>query len=409
MKRYLYLQFKRASKIFPSVLAVAIALLIGLSLVLFGVLNNFNNRDENKRYSIAITGDIDSEYVSWGISALQSFDDTKFTIDFVEMTEPEAHSALEKGDISAYVVLPEDFAKKAISGNIEPITYVTTTGIEGVNSLFKKELTTLVTDMVIYSQKGAYGVGEALDDKGLDAISNQHTDKISFEYADLIFHRSDIYNVNEIGVSDGLSTVQYYICSIIIVLTVLVGIPFASMYIKKDYTFNRLLLSRGYSCGKQLLCEYVAHLISMFLLSSIIILTIVVVGNIVPEIINSNLMFEIPGEFILKIIPVIIMVASFNIMMFELSSNLVSGMLIHFFAIISLCYISGCMYPVYALPKVMGQIASFLPIGIARIYLATGFTYESSSLSFVGLLLYGVGLYLIAWIVRFCKTTKVRG
>lgn len=409
MKKYFYLQVKRVAKILPLVLAVAVALLVGLAAVLSGVLTMLDNSEDQKHFAIAVTGDTDNDYINWGITAMQSFDETRFSVDFVEMTESEAKKALGKREIAAYVVLPENFVKKALSGEIEPITYVTSAGMEGVTSLFKKEITALVTDMVIYSQKGAYGLGDALYDSGLGKLSHKHINNISLEYADLIFQRNELYSVSEVGVSDGLSTPEYYICAIAVMLFVLIGLPFAAIYIKKDYAFNRLLLSRGYSCRLQLGCEYGAHLAAMFLLAAVMMLAVAVAAGFISETVSSDLFAQVLGSFAVKIIPVIIMLSAFNIMMFELSSNLVSGLLLHFFSAISLCYVSGCMYPIYAFPKVIKALAAFLPTGIARSYLATCFTFDSSLYGLIGLLLYAVAFYGFALFLRFRKTVGIRG
>lgn len=406
MKKYFYLQLKRVGKIFPFILAVTVALLIGLSVILYGVLDTFNRREDNKQFAIAVTGDTDNSYMKWGIAAMQALDETRFSIRFVKMDEADAKTALKKGTISAYVVMPEGFVEKAISGEIEPITYITSAGMEGLSTLFKNEITTLVTDMVVYSQKGAYGLDSALDDNGLADISYQHMNQISLEYTDLIFHRNELCRVDELGISDGLSTPEYYICAITILIFVLIGIPFSMVYIKKDYAFHRLLLSRGYSAQLQLSCEYCTHLFAMFLQAAAIML-IIFAANIIPKVIGSDtLSFH---GFLLKIAPIIIMISAFNLFMFELSNNIVSGLLLHFFLAISLCYISGCMYPIYAFPQIIKKIGSCLPTGIARSYLATEFTFDTSLPYLVGIILYTIAFYTLAWLIRYRKTTVVRG
>ena len=408
MKKYFYLQLKRAAKIFPFVLAVTLALLIGLAAVFSGLLSTLADSENNKRFSIAITGDTDNEYLGWGMTAMKTLDETRFSIDFIEMTENAAQKALKKGDISAYVIIPEDFVEKAVSGDVMPITYVTSTGMEGIAELFKREVTDLVTNMVVYSEKGAYGLGEALDDNGIRG-SGKHMNAISLEYTDLIFHRNELYSVSETGVSDGLSTPEYYVCAIAVMLLVLIGMPFATVYIKKDYSFNRLLLSRGHSSILQLGCEYGAHFIAMLLQAAVILLVITATISFMPQTVSGELLAPILEEFFIKIIPIVIMLAAFNIMMFELSSNMVSGLLLHFFAAISLCYVSGCMYPIYAFPEVIKAIAAFLPTGIARSYLATSFTFASSARELIGLIIYAIAFFGIALLVRFRKTVGIRG
>lgn len=404
MKNYFYLQLKKGLKIFPFVIAVTLALLIGLCAVLYGLLNIFFGSEANSRVRIAVTGDTDNEYMNLGMMAMQSFDQSRFSIEFIETTEEKAQKLLEKGNIAAYVIMPESFVENAISGEIEPITYVTSVGMEGVSDLFKKEVTTLVTDMVVYSQKGAYGLGEAFSDNNLRGAS-EHMDKISIEYAELIFNRNKLYSVEELGISDGLSTPEYYVCAITIMLFILIGLPFAAVYIKKDYAFNRLLLSRGYKTGSQIGFEYIAHFVTMLLQTA----TVFGAAFIALKFLKNDISVDVLTDFAIKIIPVVIMISAFNIMMFELSSNIVSGLLLHFFVGVGLAYISGCMYPIYVFPSIVRKISLFLPTGCARSYLATCFTYDSSFMGFLGLMIYTVVFFCLAWFLRFRKTVGIRG
>lgn len=228
--------------------------------------------------------------------------------------------------------------------------------------------------------------------------------ELSLEYAELIFHRDGLYSVKELGMSDGLSTPHYYVCAISVMLLMLMGMPFAAIYIKKDYAFCRLLRSRGFSSAKQIGCEYTVHLLTLLLLTGVVLLTARVVLTGLPAAGES-----FPEDLAVRLIPVVIMVAAWNMMLFELSENMVSGLLMHFFGVISLCYVSGCIYPVYAFPKTIRQLAERLPTGLARSHLATSFTYEGAQDSLMGLLVYAVVFVSIALWIRFRKTARIRG
>lgn len=407
MKSYFYLQLKRVVRFLPFVLTVTAVLLSGLVLILYGALTMFANREDNLRFQVGVAGDTDSEYIRWSIAAMQTFDETRFSIDFVEMTEEQAENALRNGTISAYVVMPENFVEEAMSGNVEPITYVTTTGAEGLTDLFKKEITTLVTDMVVRSQQGAYGLGDVLRDNGLGNVAGEHMTVISLRFAELIFERGEMYAARELGVSDGLSTPEYYVCAVTIMLFMLIGLPFAVLYVKRDYAFHRLLLSRGYSCGRQVLCEYGVQAMAMVIQTVVIVVAVVVTVRVVPTFAAADMAAAL-GDFTVRLIPVVLMISAFNLMMFELSGNMVSGLLLHFFTAVGLCYVSGCLYPVYTLPPVLQTIAGFLPTGIARQYLSTCFTWESSVGDLTGLILYTAVFYGLAWLIRSYKIKGIR-
>lgn len=409
MKKYFYLQFKRVLKFFPFFLAVTLILMVGLAAILSGIIQNFNNGEDNQRFKIAITGDIDNDYLKWGMTAMQTFDETRFAIEFIEMTETDAEKALADGRISAYVVLPDNFMENVLIGRMDPIKYVTTPGMGGVVSMFKNEVTGLVTDMVVYSQKGTYGIYDAMRDNGLSATAGDCMNRISIEYVDLILHRSKIYNLEELGISNGLSTAEYFVCGITVLMLMLIGLPYVTVYVKKDYSLNSLLLARGYSNLGQMLCEYISHLVSLLLLVTFLAAGAGVVVNLIFDTLADFVTSKILSAYALRIIPILVMLSAFNIMIFELSNNIVSSVLLHFFISISVCYISGCLYPTYAFPKTVQLMAVFLPTSVAKGYLAGSFNGNHTVWEFVGILAYTVLFFGIALAVRIRKTARKRG
>ena len=407
MKKYLSLQFKLAAKQFPFVLTVTLVLLVGVGILFYGIITMFYNDNTAKQYTVGITGDTDNTYMQWGFAALQSIEDDYFSVTLAEMTEEDAQRKLEKGEIAAYVIIPEGFMDKALTGDMTPVTYVTSAGLEGIAELLKKEVTYIVTDLVVQSQKGAFGMEAALRDNGIKKGIYDHMTNLSLQYTDMIFHRGQLFVVESLGVSDNLAAQDYYLCALTVILLALSGIPYAAIYIRRDHALSRLLLSRGYPVGKQLLCEYIIHLLSMLALTTVVLL----IGG---AMVNS-LLIPTPGTspkmgmFLLLVVPVIVMLAALNMLIFNFCDNLVSGLLLHVFVALSLCYMSGCFYPVYVFPKAIWTLASWLPNGLARSHLATAFSQSDSWQSLAGLLGYGVVFYGLAHLVRIRKTAVSRG
>lgn len=397
---------KLAAKQFPFVLTVTVVLLVGMSILLSGVLSVLYDDNTTKQYTVGITGDTDNAYMQWGLAALQSLDEDRFSIAVAEMTEDEARRALEKGEISAYVILPEDFMENALVGDMTPITYVTSAGMGGVADLLKKEITYIVTDMVVQSQKGAFGLEEAMRDHQVEQDVYDHMTALSLQYTDLIFHRDALYSVRELGISDGLSTRDYYLCAAAVILLVLMGIPFAVVYTRKDHALSRLLLSRGCPVGKQLFYEFLAYFVSMLVLVAVVLL----VGGALLKHILPPQSGTLPAlrSVAVRMLPVTVMLTAMNMLIFACCDNLVSGLLLHFFAAIGMCYVSGCIYPVYAFPKALWPVAEVLPTGLARSHIAAAFSQTEAVRSLVGLLLYAAGFYGVTLWVRIRKTAGSR-
>lgn len=397
-------------KFLPFVLAVTLALLIGLSFAMAGIINTFNSKEDKQPVNIAITGDTDNEYLRWGMSALQSLDETRFSINILSLTEEEAKSALSNGKIIAYVVFPENFIEKAISGDVENVRYVTTTGINDVITLFQNELTEIITKIMVYSEKGAYGISDAIYDNDVDKSRWEYATRLSIEYVDLIIHRSEMYKVQELGFSSGLELTEYFVCGISVLLLCLMGLPYAIVYVKKDYSLNKLLVSRGHSVFSQLACEYLSHLTAMLLLVGVVLGAMSIGSELLKDTLGSIIDSEFLLSFARLLVPVVIMLSAFNIMVFELSDNLVTAVLLHFFASLGLCYVSGCIYPIYTFPVTIQKISGFLPTGIARNRLSSCFTGENSLISLIFIFVYALVFFGAALLVRRRNTwLKQRG
>ena len=407
MKRYFYLQLKRGLKVFPFILLTALIILASVAAIFLAVQSRMQNSEEKQRFKIAITGDLDDKYSQLGLAVLQNFDDARFAIELVEMTTDEAEAQLKKGAISAYVVLPENFIERALSGDVDRVTYVTSAGGQNVVSMFKNEFTALITDIVVHSEKGTYAISSAVKDSGLSG-AGKYMDELSMEYVDLIFSRSKVMTVEQLGISQGVSTTEYYVCGLAVFLLMLLGITFVTMCVKHDLSLNRLLVSKGTSTLAQLIGEFAAHYIILSLLIAVMAavgsVTLAIMGK--GDLLLTNFADLLP--LFARIFLVLLMISGFNTLMFELSGNVVSAVLFHFFSTMGLCYVSGCFYPIYSLPLPLQKLSHFLPTGIAREYLEGYFVGDTNFIQLVGILIFTVAFLTAALLIRSVKIKSRR-
>ena len=85
MKTYFSLQWKRMMRVFPFVLLVTVVLFAALAVLLSGMLMTDANDGKNRKFRVGITGDTDNEMLQMAIVVFQSFDDSRFSMEFVEM------------------------------------------------------------------------------------------------------------------------------------------------------------------------------------------------------------------------------------------------------------------------------------------------------------------------------------
>lgn len=390
MSNYLFLQFKRVLKLFPLFLLISAVFFAGLSAVYIAFINMDNNSEKNQKFKIGIAGDPGEDYVEMGLAALQTLDSSRYALELVRIDEQTAEKMLQNGNIAAYAVFPDDFIDNALSGKITPIRFVTTSSSASLVSMFKDELATAITDIMSQSQSGSYGIYDALKENGHSDIAFDKLNDLSIKYVDLILDRSNIYTVEELGIGDGVDLAQYLFCSLTVLYICIMVLPFAHLYVKKDYSLMKLLHSHGLYCTQQVVAEYAA-----FSVMIIFVFSLIMVGlNFGLHTLNNfgfSITFEIPFMQVAKYsIPIILVVSAISFMIYELSGNLISGILIYLFTAIFLCYTSGCIYPSYMLPDTLQNLAKFLPFGISRAFLTGGVNYEFDILKLLSLLLFAL-------------------
>lgn len=400
MKKYLYLQLKRAAKFFPFVLAVTLVLLFGTLVIFNSLVLTDQNKEENTMAILGISGDTDDSFLKMGLGALQAFDDTKYSIEIRNLEEDEAAAALKKGELSAYIVVPEKFMEKALRGELDPMRFVTTAHTGDVVTMLKNELLTVITNMVITSQQGTFGTEDMKTDNNI-STGNNDMEAISLEYFGQILNRNDMLSVEELGVGDSLNLTDYYICSLLIFFVMLLGLPFAALYCKGDNTLTALLSAKGVSSLKILFAEYLSHLISL-----LAIVTVILGGAAIADKALGLGALPLGGCPFLYVLPTVILVAAFNIMIFELSGNLIGGMLLHFFASLSICYISGCFFPLYSFPEAVQSIAGYLPTTFARTHLSGYFLGGGNIEQSLPLFGFAALFFIVALIAKRLKLSR---
>jgi len=322
---------------------------------------------DNQKFQVAMVGTAQDTFVQMGLTALKTFDSTQLSMEIVEMSEPEARAALEKGTIGAYIVIPENFVDEAMGGRILPLKFVSTIGAANVVSVFKEEVTDVISVLLLESQRGVYGMQGAMKAEDIGGRGKK-MDALALTYVEYVLTRDHTYSLQELGISDFMGLEEYLLCGLAVLFLMLVCLPFAPLMIRRDMALGRMLASRGRSAAGQSLCDLAAYFAG--LLSMVLVLTGL-----------ASLAFgeQFQEMTLLPALPVVALVAAFSFLLYALSGDLIGGVLLQFFAALALCFVSGCMYPVYFFPVAVQRFAAWLPTGAARSLLSQCFTGEESN------------------------------
>lgn len=402
MKRiliYTWLQFKRAARFFPYILIFSLLICFALGFVLNLLISADTSAEKNQKVKIGLVGDTDDEYLGFGFTAIQSLDISRYSMELIEMSEDEAKRKLNRGELAAYLVIPEGFVRSVVSGDIKPISYVTTAASADIATLFKDEILSAISCMFVESQKGVYALMESMRENGASGISKE-VDALNGEYFALILNRSSVFKTEIIGVSDSLSFGGYMLCGITVLLMLLSGISCASLFIKKDMALSKLLNANRHPAALQIMGEYASYFLTMYVnFSAVLTITFLLVGDgisVIPELQDTSPMW-LTG-LLLRLIPVVLAITSMQFFLYEITTGLVSGVLLQFLSALVLGYISGCLYPIRFFPEIIQKISAFTPSGLARGYLAAFLSENSSSALLIALLLYSAFFFAAsAW------------
>ena len=362
---------------------------------------------QSARLKLAFVGSAEDSYFQSGLEVVQAYDSSRFAVETFQMNEQEALQALQNGKIDAYVVIPDDYIKEAMAGRIGSLRYVSTTGAADLTTLFKEEITKVVSDIIMACEKAMYGADSAAQEMNVSNRSGSFSYDISLTYVDYILNRTDTYNVHVLGIDDALGLDGYLFTGITILLIALAFISVSAVYIKKDFEFERLMASKGIGATAQTVVEYFL----LFVACGIIVFTISLLLNLFEPV--FPLAFHrytnmLSFKYFSEILAVILVLSSFSYLLFQFSNEFVSGILLQFFGGLVLCFISGCLYPAYFFPEPIYKLSSVLPHGLARSLLTSCLTGESTAAGILPVVAYSVMFIITSILIRYLQLKKLQ-
>ena len=394
---YLILRLRRVGKLFLPLLLVAALLMGGIGW--FGVSLVRQDEAGAQRVEIGVVGDFEDSVLRMGMFALRNLDSSRFSIEFVQFSEEsEAKSRLRAGKLNGYVKIPEHFVEDVYRGSFQPLTYVTAPGAQGVGTALTDEVIVSVSELLSVSEDAVYGAELYARDHGVTLEEGSAGDVLAMRFLEQILRRDELLQVEILGIGDGLSLSEYFLCSFFVMFLLLWGVSASPVFAGQDMELGRLLKCRGLGSLRQILAEYLSYLCLMLstvlclcLMAALILRGLDPGGDIPARLLESG--------FLLRAVPVGMALGALQILLYECASGMLQGVLLQFLAAVSLGYVCGCLYPVGFFPEPLQQTGNVLPAGLARQYLSAALSGQSGVWLLLGLAGYGlVSLALAAGI-----------
>ncbi len=401
--KYFLSQTKRFFFVVPFVLLLSLALLLCLVLGFSAAAEN--ETESEQKYELGVVGNPSDVYLKLGLAALQNLDNTRFAMHLQFLEEADAQTALENGVLDAYIIIPDDFVDNALGGDVGKLSFVTLPTALGTVDYVKDELLSVVSTVLVESQRGAYAAAE-VGREYADLRYNATATDATFAYVDLILSRGKLYQVETLGVSGGLALLPSVLCGVVLFFALLLSIGFVPVFAKNDTSFHRLLAASRFGAVRQILCEYGAFLLALGVTAAILFGILFGFGG---EMLSSLTEQTFDGDFFLSLAGIVAVFAAMQFFLYECTNGIATGVLSQFLCATALCYVSGCFYPVYFFPDIVQNLAPYLPTGAAHNLLAGALTGRNTPTAVAVLLVFWLFFLALAVLLRYRKQTERGG
>lgn len=373
-KKYLNLQLKRSLKIYPSILLVTLVTVIGIALVAGVLVHGSINSSDKKKLRIGIVGDTSESYLGVGITALKELDNSRYAIELIETDKEYAERAVRSGEFSGYLSIPEGFLHDIWTGKNTPAEYVVLNDTTGFETVLMSEVASVVSEWVIRAQNTVSSLDSVVMAEGTPEQKKKidtHIMNINFINLESILSRNEVYETKTIGISDYISLEGYYVCGVLMFFMLIWGVSCNKLLIRTNYALPRSLCARGIKSAEQVFCEYAGYLcitlITAFGGGFLLGIAMVFSDFGIIEFQNKNLFDCL--IFVIKLVPVIVMITVMQIMMYELVPGTVNSVVLQLFVAVAFAYVSGCFYPNYFFPSAVEKFGAVLPSGVGMTYI----------------------------------------
>lgn len=352
---YWKLELKRAIRRLPHMFlgAAVLICLMGTAAFLAGKL--LYGEAVAGRIQVGVVMPENDRLSAQAVRMISSLESVKSLCDFSYLDEETCREKQETGELDAVLKVPEDFVKDILNGTNTPVTVILTENGGLENRIFK-ELADAGMTILGASQAGIYAGDELLSDYGKLENIPQAEEDLNKIYLSISLPRMDYFKKQPVQASGDVSVSCFYGISAFVLLLFFSVIPVSGFLEPAPRSFHlalrRLKIGKGTVTG--------ARIVSL----AVLLLAVGLpagMGACVLGDIALDKMF-LPAGFTLALI--CLGTASFSTFLFQAAGGKLGGVLLLFFGVAGIHFLSGGFLPLVFLPDSFRSIAPFLPSGV---------------------------------------------
>ncbi|MBO5208461.1 MAG: ABC transporter permease [Lachnospiraceae bacterium] len=377
------IEWKHTLKCLPGMLLEAILIVSILAGIAFGAGKLLYQDEPMIQITIGVVEEEENPMTDLMLQYIQSMESISETCQFRLMSKEEAFSLLQEQKLAAVLVLPNQLVEGILTGENTPVQVYFPENA-GIESALLKELTDAGVGMLQVAQAEIYGIYDTAKEFG--ALENLSVLEADINQKNLAFalDRLAIFQTESVSATGGLTVVQYYIASGIILFLLLLGMACYPMMQPYTSVMSGQLSRQGIGVGKQCFGKWLCGFSSLVIgFAGTIVCLIVIIGvagmwndslasaensGLVSTVSSgsaseeiSNYLVEFGWQQFGIILLIIACIATFVFFIFQLANSGVTAILALFFLSIVMMYCSGGFLPSVFLPEAIQNIGKILP------------------------------------------------
>lgn len=406
----LRIQLKRFFSYACSIFVFSIIFFAVLAFIASEFTKNISSFGTQERLKIGIVGDISIPYFDTGLNTLKYFDSSNQIVEIIPLPLEQAVDFMKRGKLSAYVVIPEGFIESVEDGsNDMQVTYVTSAGAQGIESIFKEHIADIVSTLLINAQAGIFAMENLALKHGQRLRLNDYINQMNMNYIRWTLDRKNFLRIEEQPLSNGVGIYGYYLCAVICTFIVFFGIGSLCFFTGNKDARHKFLYSKGNSSFVQIVCENISYFLLMICCLVIVFVFIFILVNTGKlTICEWRLCGAFKGciKLFMETVMVCLTLGSMQIMLFEAVNQTVPAVLLQFLTGFVLCFAGGCFYPLDFFPTFFKSIGKILPVGQSMSLLANSVSGEFCIIPFFTCTAYFIVFILIT---VFLRSLRIKG
>ncbi len=239
-------EMKRALKSIPYFLAGAVVLAVLAGTIAFSANKMLYGNRSVGSIQVGVAVPEDDRGAKWIMSMVSSLESVSSLCEFVYLDEEEGRRQMDKGEIYALMLIPDQLLEGIMNGTNQPVTIVfpEKAGLEA--SVFR-ELTDAGTEILKTAQAAIYGTDELLTELGKTSQIPKAEADLNQMYLKYALSRSVYFQTSQVSVSGDVTTEMFYGISCAVLAVLLLGIPAAGFSKPFSPVMEKKLYLSGFS------------------------------------------------------------------------------------------------------------------------------------------------------------------